>query len=130
MPKYHYLALIKPIIVIGRALKSDLKNGVPGAFRELFRLLYQLDFSDKEEKTLEEQLIITFNDAVETFPPKMKQVFLLCKIEGRQQKEVAEELGITLKTVEKHIASAKQTISEQLTRKYPLLSVPITLWLG
>ncbi len=92
--------------------------------------LYQLDLSEREEKSLEEQLIDSFQSAVESLPPKMKQVFLLCKVEGRKQKEVADELGITVKGVEKHIATAKQHISQQLIRQYPLLTTLISFWLS
>jgi len=89
---------------------------------EELQYLYQLDFMEKEEKSLEEQLIISFHDAVESLPPRMKAVFIKCKIEKQKQKEVADELGISIKAVEKHIASAKQHISEKLIRLYPMLT--------
>ena len=68
--------------------------------------LYQLDFSGAEEKSLEEMLVESLKEAVDQLPPKMKKVFVLCKLEGKSQKEVANELGISLKMVEKHIAKA------------------------
>ncbi|QIA08602.1 RNA polymerase sigma factor [Draconibacterium halophilum] len=91
--------------------------------------LYQIDFLGKEEKSLEEQLIESFQEAVDELPDKMKQVFTLCKIEGRKQKEVAEEIGISLKMVEKHIAKAKEQIRKKLMNQYPMLIIIITLLL-
>ncbi len=91
--------------------------------------LYQLDFMDQEGRSLEEELVVSFHQAIDALPSRMKEIFLLCKLEGRRQKEVAEELGITVKAVEKHIAGAKVRISRQLTRQYPLLAFLIPLLL-
>lgn len=92
--------------------------------------LYQLDFIGKEELSLEEELIQSFNKAVDNLPPKMKFVFTRCKIEGCKQTNVAQELGISLKMVEKHISNAKKSIKEKLLAQYPALLVLITLLLG
>ncbi len=89
--------------------------------------LYQLDFTEKEEKSLEEMLIESFQKAVDELPEKMKEVFTRCKIEGEKQKEVAEELGISLKMVEKHISKAKQQIRKKLISQYPALILLITI---
>ncbi|WP_163325814.1 RNA polymerase sigma factor [Draconibacterium mangrovi] len=91
--------------------------------------LYQIDFLGKEEKSLEEQLVESLQVAVDELPDKMRQVFTLCKIEGRKQKEVAEEMGISLKMVEKHIAKAKEQIRKKLADQYPALIIIITLLL-
>ena len=91
------------------------------------QFLYQLDFREKEDKSMEELLINYFQSAVEELPGKMKQVYTKCKIEGQKQKEVAKELDISLKMVEKHIAKAKLQIRKKLISKYPVLVVLITL---
>lgn len=91
--------------------------------------LYQLDFNKKEERSLEEQLIDSLKIAIDELPDKMKTVFTLCKIEGKNQKQVAEELGISVKMVEKHISKAKQQIREKLIRQLPALIVLIDLLL-
>lgn len=90
--------------------------------------LYQLDLAEKEEKSLEEMLIQSFQEAVNMLPEKMKAVFVQCKLEGKKQKEVAEEMGISLKMVEKYIAKAKQKIREELIKQYPAL-IAIILFL-
>ena len=88
--------------------------------------LYNLDFNQKEEKSLEELLIQSFQQTVDTLPDKMKQVFIKCKIEGKKQQEVADELSISLKMVEKHIAKAKQHIREKLIKRFPELIIIIS----
>ncbi len=92
---------------------------------EELQYLYQLDFTNKEEKSVEELLIESFQKAVNELPDKMKLVFTKCKIEGKKQKEVAEELGISIKMVEKHISKSKQQIRKVLTLQYPTLLVLI-----
>ncbi|MBT3382455.1 MAG: RNA polymerase sigma-70 factor [Prolixibacteraceae bacterium] len=91
--------------------------------------LYQLDFIEKEEKSMEEMLTASFQNAIEELPNRMKKVFTKCKIEGRKQKEVAKELGISLKMVEKHISKAKQQIRKKLLQQYPALIVLIALFI-
>jgi RNA polymerase sigma-70 factor (ECF subfamily) len=90
--------------------------------------LYQLDLAEKEEKSLEELLFASFQEAVDSLPGKMKKVFVQCKLEGRKQKEVAENMGISIKMVEKQIAKAKKQIREQLIKQYPAL-IAIILFL-
>ena len=92
--------------------------------------LYQLDLLEKEEKSLEEMLILCLQDSVNTLPPKMRDVFVKCKLKGKKQKDVAEELGISIKMVEKQIAKAKKQIREQLLKKYPALALVIAIFLG
>ena len=48
--------------------------------------LYQLDLAEKENKSLEEELIDSFKSAIEELPAKMKIVFTQCKIEGKNKK--------------------------------------------
>jgi RNA polymerase sigma-70 factor (ECF subfamily) len=91
--------------------------------------LYQLDFTDKEEKSLEELVIESLHKAVDELPEKMKLVFTRCKIEGRKQKEVANELGISLKMVEKQISKAREHIREKLLKQYPELILLIAFLL-
>lgn len=87
--------------------------------------LYQLDFSGKEEKTLEESLIEAIRESVEHLPEKRKLVFTKAKIEGAKHKEIAEDLGISVKAVEKHLSKAKEQIRKELLHKFPLLALLI-----
>ncbi len=109
-------------------LKGEMVREETLKINEL-QYLYQLDLAEREEKSLEEQLIIAFQNCVDSLSRKTGQVFRLCKIEGKKQKEVADELGISLKAVEKHIALAKQQIMKQLSKQYPLWSMMISIWL-
>lgn len=89
--------------------------------------LYQLDFTGREEKTLEEQLIEAIRESVDNLPEKRKQVFIKAKIEGKKNKDVAEELGISVKAVEKHLHQAKEQIKNEMLKEFPLLSILIAM---
>ncbi len=89
--------------------------------------LYELDFTNKEEKSLEECLIDAFHESVEKLPEKRKLVFVKTKIEGRKNAEVADELGISVKAVEKHLHQAKEQIRNELLLRFPLLSALIAI---
>ena len=88
--------------------------------------LYQLDFTGREEKSLEEQLIEAIRESVEELPEKRKLVFIKTKFEGKRNKDVADELGISVKAVEKHLHLAKEQIRQEMLVKFPLLSILIT----
>ncbi len=89
--------------------------------------LYQLDFTGREEKTLEESLIEAIRESVDNLPEKRKLVFIKAKIEGKKNKEVAEELGISVKAVEKHLHQAKEQIRTEMLKEFPLLSLLIAM---
>jgi RNA polymerase sigma-70 factor (ECF subfamily) len=76
--------------------------------------LYQLDLTEEEGISQEEILVQLLHEAIDELPKKMKEVFVMCKIEKYKQQEVADKLGISLKMVEKHIAKAKMQIRKRI----------------
>jgi RNA polymerase sigma-70 factor (ECF subfamily) len=54
--------------------------------------------------------------AVNGLPPKCRDVFVLRMIEGMSQREIAERLGISVSTVEKHLARGLQHCRTELAR--------------
>ena len=91
--------------------------------------LYQLDFTEKKELSLEEQLVIALKKAIEELPERKRDILIKNKIEGLKQKQIAEELGISVKTVEKHLHEAKLELRSKLEKHFLTLSVIIYLWL-
>ncbi len=69
------------------------------------------------EETVEGRRKMTiFAEAISALPPQCRQVFILRKIHGLSQKEVALRLGISVSTVEKHLAAGLLKCSEHLRR--------------
>lgn len=52
--------------------------------------------------------------AVDRLPPKLKGAFILFALEGRSQRECADILGVSSKTVETRVYRARQQLREQL----------------
>ncbi len=47
-----------------------------------------------------------FNNAIKTLPPVRKKVFMLSRLQGLSYKEIAQQLSISVHTVEDHIGKA------------------------
>ncbi|MDH6533513.1 RNA polymerase sigma-70 factor [Parabacteroides sp. 52] len=58
---------------------------------------------------------------INQFPPQCKQVFLLSRQNELKNKEIAEQLGISVKAVEKQITKAIATLRKELKGKGILL---------
>lgn len=111
-----------------RDQKNDQKEQRIGFIPESeLQHLYQLDFTGREEKALEEKLIEAIRLSVAKLPEKRRQVFIKAKIEGKKNREVAAEMGISVKAVEKHLHQAKEQIREEMLQKFPMLTILIAL---
>ncbi|WP_423128766.1 RNA polymerase sigma-70 factor [Gaoshiqia sp. Z1-71] len=91
--------------------------------------LYQIDFTERKEPALEEQLIKALQEAIDALPGRKKEIFIKNKIQGFKQKEIADELGISVKTVEKHLHEAKLELKSKLEKRFASLAVLLYLLL-
>lgn len=55
-----------------------------------------------------------FKEALETLPPRCRQVFLMHRIQGWRQTDIADMLDLSLSMVEKHVARGMRIMSQQL----------------
>ena len=84
---------------------DNLKVQVKAQF--LGEELYHIDMVGNQpyvliEKELQEKVVEVMN----TLPEKCKAVFLMSRIDGLKNQEIANLLGLSIKTVEKHISKA------------------------
>lgn len=69
------------------------------------------DFSP--ERVLEgRQEVERLMAALQQLPPRTRQAYLLCRVEGMKRKHVAERMGITVSGIEKHLVKATRHIGE------------------
>jgi len=59
-----------------------------------------------------EQIIL---DHINTLSPRCRQIFIMNRIDQMRYKEISQELGISIKTVEHHIAKALHYMRDRLT---------------
>ena len=60
-------------------------------------------------------------NAIQSLPEKCRQIFVMNKIEGKKQKTIAEELNLSIHTVESQMAIAYRKLKEILKEHLPLL---------
>lgn len=75
---------------------------------------YTLPITGPETDEITEEILIQVNQAIDQLPPKCKIVFTLAKVQGMKYKEISEVLGISVKTINNHIANALVHISQSL----------------
>lgn len=81
---------------------------------------------DMEDVTEEEQMYNAERDArlwtaIDGLPPERKKIFLLSKRDGLKYQEIAEELNISIKTVENQMGKALKSLRETAVCIYNFL---------
>lgn len=71
-----------------------------------------LSLNDNPVETLELQKKI--EEAIDALPPERKKVFMLSRYEGLKYKDIADSLGISVKTVEAQMGKALKFLKEEL----------------
>ena len=117
-------------ITINHSVKNYLfriaENKVHDFFRKLKRdrKLYDYireescgEFDDLENNILHNEETALLNKAIENLSPQRKQVFNLCKLEGKSYLEVSELLHISTSTINDHIVKAKRAIRDFILSK-------------
>ena len=84
--------------------------------------LYEIELipdSDTPEKSLmDEEYQVLVQQAIDSLPPKCREVFRLVLSDKLKNREIADVLGISEKTVNIHIAKAYERIAEFVNRRY------------
>jgi RNA polymerase sigma-70 factor (ECF subfamily) len=85
------------------------------------------DSSEQEMHTREtqENLETVLHAAIDTLPEKCRLVFNLSRFEQLSHKEIAEKLGISVKTIENQITKAMKVLRDALTQHGDLSPVVI-----
>ena len=69
--------------------------------------LYRIDFlRDEPYILIEKELQLEINRIIKNLPDRCKEVFILSRIIGLKNREIAQKLGINIKNVERHITKA------------------------
>ncbi|HET9048173.1 MAG TPA: sigma-70 family RNA polymerase sigma factor [Chiayiivirga sp.] len=74
--------------------------------------VYWMDEVSPEQVCGGRQMLRRLSRALEQLPPRCREVIWLRRVEGLAQREVAEHLGITEKTVEKHLAKGMRLLAD------------------
>lgn len=58
--------------------------------------------------------------AIDALPEKCRRIFVMNKIEGKKQKDIATELNISVNTIETQMGITYKKLKEELKNLYPL----------
>ena len=70
-----------------------------------------------------EELQVQINIALEKLSPACRKVFEMCRFEDRKNREIAEELNLSIKTVEAHISKALRSLKADLKDYLPIFYI-------
>lgn len=79
--------------------------------------LYAFDMKGRaDEPLLMEELQRQLHQVMEQLPQRSQEIFYLSRQKGMKNKEIAEQLGISVKAVEKHISKVLAALRENIRR--------------
>ncbi len=82
--------------------------------------LYRIDFiRDEPYLLIDQELKREIEKTIDLLPARCKEVFILSRIEGLKNREIAEKLQINIKNVERHLARALKTFNEKFAGELP-----------
>ncbi len=86
-------------------------------------VLESLDFSSLEFTEFEELI----KQSINKLPEKCRQVFTMSRFEGKMNKEIAENLNISIKSVEANMTRALKTLRSDLSEYLPVILVQLIM---
>lgn len=119
-------------LAINVSLKSYLYSSVRNAAYNYIKhqkvadayVSYKMEFGEQmmdADTSLEiKELSEKINNAVQALPEKCREVFRLSRMENMKYREIAEELNISVKTVENQMGKALKFLREELGSYLPL----------
>lgn len=102
-----------------RCVRNEAYNYLRLEFQKLegleTALIHEEAFSQRPDQIIQfEEVLHKVEDLVGQLPPQCRKVFLLNRFEGRKYQDIATELGLSIKTVEVHMAKALSSIRKGL----------------
>jgi RNA polymerase sigma-70 factor (ECF subfamily) len=76
---------------------------------------------DERSSLIEQELEDKLNEVLNRLPDRCREIFKLSRFENKKNREIAEELDISVKAVEKQISKALATIRTEMKDYLPLM---------
>jgi RNA polymerase sigma-70 factor (ECF subfamily) len=83
--------------------------------------LYRIDFvGDEPYILILEELNAQLEKIIQRLPNRCREVFLLSRMEGLKNREIAEKLHISIKNVERHLTRALHSFRDNFSEELPM----------
>lgn len=109
---------------LNRAKHQQIIESVEVRLTEMEQVeqLYAIDFAeDPSTRLVYKELATAIDHIMEALPDKCREAFTLSRLKGLKNREIASQMAITEKVVEKHITRALKRFKEGLAGYLPAL---------
>ena len=90
--------------------------------------LYRIDFvGDEPYLLIEEELRLEIEGIINLLPDRCKEVFILSRIKGLKNNEIASQLEISIKNVERHIGRALKEFRNKFNDDIPFAVIVLVI---
>jgi RNA polymerase sigma-70 factor (ECF subfamily) len=90
--------------------------------------LYRIDFvGDEPYVLIEQELKQKIERTIQSLPERCREVFILSRINGLKNKEIAEKININIKNVERHLNRAMQAFRQNFSEELPIALIILVL---
>ena len=89
-------------------------------------LKYRLPAGDEQDQMIKIELEQKILEAIQSLPGKCREIFEMNRFEGKKNKEIAEILGLSVRTVETQISNALKILREHMADFLMVLMVMTT----
>jgi RNA polymerase sigma-70 factor (ECF subfamily) len=93
--------------------------------REGITASYDQSANQSDSRILELELLNQIEDLISGLPPERQKIFRMSRFDEKKYKEIAEELGISIKTVEAQMGKALKYLRENLSDYLPVILIAI-----
>lgn len=118
LPEINDLTSYLYISVKNQSLHYLRRSPDTGQSDELYTIELVADSDNPESLLLDQEYQALVQEAINALPEKCREVFRLVLSDKLTQKQISQLLGISIKTVEAHVANAYKKISSHVQRKY------------
>lgn len=102
--------------------REAFEESTEGRIQQIY---LQSQLSDQESELMYKELQAKVNAVIDSLPEQCKKVFLLSRKYELKNREIAEQLEISVKTVEKHISKALSVLRLSLKDTGLILLLPL-----
>ena len=93
---------------IAKGLAIDLyrRRQIEAAYLETVAVLAPAEAPSEETRAMVVEALMELDTLLQKLPSKARQALLLCKLDGLSYREIAQQLKVSVSSVEKYIAAA------------------------
>ncbi len=99
-------------IAKGLAIDFYRRRQIEAAYLETLSRLEPSQVPCEETRALVVEALVELDRLLQGLPPRVRQALLLCKLDGLSYQDIAQQLEVSVSSVEKYIASALRACYE------------------